>query len=185
MIELDQYFVRIKLKEKTITEGAQILPYSTPTISKLRFFPKKDLEDLSQWSGYENTGYISVLSEKIDEYYLEEGIFESSKKFLCEEISRSLEEPIGFGVAFKGTTVIIDKDMKASLAIKSVTALRNKDFKFNLKCNTTFLEFTSDEILELCDIICEKSEEFMKDIKESCDKLNSIENFADLRELSL
>ena len=62
--------------------------------------------------------------------------------------------------------MIIDKDMKASLAIKSVTALRNKDFKFNLKCNTTVREFTSDEILELCDIICEKSEEFMKDVND-------------------
>jgi len=184
MFDLKKYFVRIKLKEKIISEGVQVLPYSTPTISKFCFLPEETLEDLTGW-GYENTGYINVLSEKIDEYSVEQTIFESSKKFLCEEVSKSFGDPISFGVSFGGFAIAVDDKMKASLAIKSVTALRNRDAKFNIKCNNTFHEFTSDEILELCDIICEEGEKFTDGFKEIYFKMNEIESFADLRNLSL
>ena len=60
MIDLKKYFVKVSVKEKIITEGIQILPRCTKSISGFSFLPEEILENLTEY-GFENTGYINKI----------------------------------------------------------------------------------------------------------------------------
>lgn len=183
MIDLKKYFVKVSVKEKIITEGIQILPRCTKSISGFSFLPEEILENLTEY-GFENTGYINILSDKINEYTPMEGVFEDSINEVKKLIDNNYGDVKLSSIQYDKVSIKVDEGTSVSILMMSIKAMRDKDCKFYLPINNGLHEFTSEDILKICDIICVEQQNLHQDMQSYYKELDEIKTLYDIKKLN-
>lgn len=177
MIDLRKYFVRVSESDKKIIGGIQVLPENTPEVSNFRGLPEEKLFEY---------GYLSIFSDKLDEYTPEYGVFEYSKDQLKAIIALESEDVDNVNyIEYNGISLRVDDKLILSLLVKAFKAQRSKDLKFKLKVLNKYHELTSDEIIELCEVVCDAVEDHSSSIENLNEQIDACTNFTDFSKLEL
>jgi len=156
-INLSDFFVIVDNEKKIITTQIQKLPINWQNISGMSGLSEKELSDL-EWAGHKNIGWISIISEEINNYVSDFSNMSlnrtSLKNFVTEERKKLEDEPIEYETDF--AIVKIKPNIKN---LHTLSLIKHRD-TVNYKCGHYFDVLEKKHMEDLCVIIEDKIQQF-------------------------
>lgn len=169
---LNNFYVLVDTEKNIVIDKIQTLPENWCNISGLPGLSEDELKDL-KWAGHHNKGWISIKSENIKKYKSPPENFQLQKNTFKKLISDLRNKKENEPIFFNKIKINIDDKTRYTLFIKRILCENNPQLTFNYKCCGEYYILTSNDIIELTDLI-ENRIQYLFDTE--CKIFNQIDN---------
>jgi hypothetical protein len=175
---MKNFYVLVDPQNKIVLDQVQELPENWRNIAGLPGLSDEEICDL-KWAGWDNLGWINISSPEMSEYDSSPENLEMNKlnfKILVSEKVNQKKESL---LSYNDISIPTDSETRLELLILKEKAKENTEKSFVLKLRFKYYEFSSQDIINISNLIEDHNESCNMWEKDVYSQIESCQSLAD------
>jgi hypothetical protein len=151
---MNNLYTYVNHNELTINDLVQVIPENWKNVQGLNLFPDEKLQDL-EWAGHLGFGWVRLSTFDLSQYTALPEWFDLSKNGIKTLVKKERSKAETETLTWNGNLIDLDDKTKLSLSFKLFVAQSNLNYKCLWKFNSSEVEMTTSDLIDLSSFINE------------------------------